>query len=61
VQLLYILGTFYVKITEGEDPTMRRLFTGKIMLVGLVLYSVVLVLVGVVFGGVVQSVAGGVG
>lgn len=61
IQLLYILGTFYMKITEGENKTYRDAFIGKVMLTGITFYTIVLVAVGVVFGGVVQSVATGIG
>ena len=60
IQLLFILGTFYTKIAKGEDKTYRNLMVGKLLLIGCTLYAIVLILVGVVFGGVVQSVAGGV-
>jgi hypothetical protein len=58
IQLLYILGHFYIKITEGNDPGYIKNYTGKVMLVGVTFYSVVLVIVAVLFGGVVSSATG---
>jgi Flp pilus assembly protein TadB len=57
IQLLYILGTFYMKITKGENDTYRQLFIGKLLIVGMLFYSIVLTVVGVLFGGVISSVA----
>ena len=57
IQLLYILGTFYMKITKGENETYRHLFIGKLLIVGMLFYSIVLIVVGLLFGGVISSVA----
>lgn len=57
IQLLFILGSFYVKITKGNDVTSRNLLVGKLLIMGCTLYSIVLVIVGVVFGNLVTSVA----
>lgn len=57
IQLLYILGTFYMKITKGENDTYRQVFTGKLLIVGMMFYCIVLMVVGVLFGGVISSVA----
>ncbi|MFB6144825.1 MAG: hypothetical protein ABEJ98_05940 [Candidatus Nanohaloarchaea archaeon] len=57
IQLLFILGTFYVKITEGESKTSRDLFTGKIMISGMFFYAVTLLIITLLFGGLVNSVA----
>ena len=58
IQLLYILGHFYIKITEGNDPGYIKNYTGKVMLVGVTFYSVVLVIDAMLFGGVVSSATG---
>jgi len=55
IQLLWILGHFYIKITKGDDPTYLKAYTGKVLLIGVTFYSVVLVIVGMLFGGVVTS------
>ena len=57
IQLLFILGTFYVKITEGENKTSRDLFIGKIMLSGMFFYTITLLIITLLFGGLVGSVA----
>ena len=56
IQLLYILGTFYTKITKGEDVTHRNLMVGKLLLIGCTLYTIILVIVAVLFGGVIANI-----
>lgn len=56
IQLLFILGTFYMKITEGENKTYRNLFIGKILISGMIFYSLSLIIVSVLFGGIVEGV-----
>ncbi|MFB6147976.1 MAG: hypothetical protein ABEJ66_03760, partial [Candidatus Nanohaloarchaea archaeon] len=58
IQLLYILGTFYMKITEGENQTYRNMFVGKILISGLFFYTVTLVIVSLLFGGILSGIAG---
>lgn len=57
IQLLHILGSFYVKITEGENETYKNLFIGKILISGIFFYALTLIIVGMLFGGMVNSVA----
>jgi Flp pilus assembly protein TadB len=59
IQLLYILGTFYTKITHGEDPTFRYMFTGKIMISGMFFYSMVVIIISMLFGNIISGVATG--
>ncbi len=56
IQLLFILGTFYTKIAEGENPTVKNLFIGKILLSGILFYSMTLIIISVMFGGIVSEV-----
>ncbi|MFQ3274984.1 MAG: Flp pilus assembly protein TadB [Candidatus Nanohaloarchaea archaeon] len=56
IQLLFILGTFYMKIQEGENKTYRNMFIGKILISGMIFYSLSLIIVSVLFGGIVQGV-----
>jgi Flp pilus assembly protein TadB len=56
IQLLYILGTFYMKIEHGEDVTYKNLFIGKIMISGVIFYTITLMVVSIMFGGVVSTV-----
>jgi Flp pilus assembly protein TadB len=55
IQLLYILGAFYTKIQYGEDKTMRNLFTGKLLISGIIFYTITLMVITTVFGGLVPS------
>ncbi len=61
IQLLYILGTFYMKITKGENQTYKHLFIGKVLISGMFFYTLVLVAVSLMFGGLVGQVAGATG
>ncbi len=56
IQLLFILGTFYMKISEGENKTYRNMFIGKILISGIILYSLSLMIVSLLFGGVISGV-----
>ncbi|MFB6292539.1 MAG: hypothetical protein ABEI58_04060 [Candidatus Nanohaloarchaea archaeon] len=57
IQLLYILGTFYMKITEGENVTYRNMFIGKVLISGMFFYTITLLIVSMLFGGLVSGVA----
>ncbi|NMJ76904.1 hypothetical protein GLU64_00625 [Nanohaloarchaea archaeon] len=56
IQLLYILGTFYMKIVHGEDVTYKNIFIGKVMIIGLTLYVITLMIVSSIFGGAITNV-----
>lgn len=56
IQLLYILGTFYMKITHGENVTYKNLFIGKVLIAGLSLYSITVIIVSVMFGGIIGGI-----
>ena len=58
IQLLYILGTFYMKITRGEDQTYKNMFIGKIMLSGMFFYMITVTTISLLFGGLMTGVAG---
>ena len=60
IQLLYILGTFYMKITKGEDQTYKNMFIGKIMISGMFFYMMTVSIVSLLFGGLMTGVAGGI-
>ncbi len=57
IQLLYILGTFYMKITEGQNKTYKNLFIGKILISGMFFYTITLIVVALMFGGLVSGMA----
>ena len=56
IQLLYILGTFYMKITRGEDQTYKNMFIGKIMLSGMFFYMITVTIISLLFGGLMSGV-----
>lgn len=60
IQLLFILGTFYMKITRGEDPTYKYMFIGKIMLSGMFFYAITVLIISMLFGGIVTGVGEGI-
>lgn len=57
IQLLYILGTFFMKITEGENPTYKNLFIGKILISGITFFTITAIIVTLLFGGVIDGFA----
>lgn len=57
IQLLWILGTFYMKITHGEDKTYRNLFVGKVLISGMLFYTITVLIIGLLFGGIVDGIA----
>ena len=56
IQLLFILGTFYMKIVHGENLTYKNTFIGKVMIVGVIFYTITMMIVSVMFGGVVSGI-----
>jgi len=56
IQLLYILGTFYMKISRGNDPTYKNMFIGKIMISGMFFYIMTLTIVSLLFGSLMTGV-----
>jgi len=56
IQLLYILGTFYMKIQHGENPTYRNMFVGKVLISGMILYSITLMTIALMFGGIISGI-----
>ena len=56
IQLLYLLGTFYMKITKGENQTYRQMFIGKVMIAGLMFYTMTVLIVALMFGGMVGDI-----
>ncbi|MFB6100354.1 MAG: type II secretion system F family protein [Candidatus Nanohalobium sp.] len=59
IQLLHILGHFYMKIRHGENLTYRNMFVGKILISGLIIYSISLILISVMFGGIIGGITAG--
>jgi Flp pilus assembly protein TadB len=57
IQLLYVLGTFYTKIKHGDNLSYRNMFIGKILITGMVLFSLTLIIVSLMFGGLVSGIS----
>ncbi|QGA80824.1 type II secretion system F family protein [Candidatus Nanohalobium constans] len=55
IQLLFILGTFYTKIKHGENKTYKNMFIGKILISGFILYSITMIIVALLFGGIISN------
>lgn len=49
IQLLFILGNFYMKVTHGQNKTYRDLFTGKVMLSGMIFYALTVSIISTLF------------
>ncbi|MDY6778273.1 MAG: type II secretion system F family protein [Candidatus Nanohaloarchaea archaeon] len=58
IQLSFLLGTFFVKISEGEAPAKRNINIGRILIVGIVLYAITVLLLKMMFGGIIGSLGG---
>ncbi len=56
IQLLWILGTFYTKISVGENKARRNIFAGKILISGMFFYSITLLVVSLLFGGIITGI-----
>ncbi|MFB6158780.1 MAG: hypothetical protein ABEJ95_03915 [Candidatus Nanohalobium sp.] len=60
IELLHLLGIFYMKITEGDNPTFKNLFTGKILISGMIFYTMTLMIISLLFGGIMSNIGGAV-
>jgi len=56
IQLLWILGTFYMKITHGENKTYRNIFVGKVLISGMLFYTMTILIVALLFGGIISGI-----
>lgn len=57
LQLLFILGTFYMKIVHGENLTYKNVFIGKVMITGIIFYTITMMIVSTMFGGVITGMS----
>lgn len=55
LEISIIMGYFFVRITRGKDPTVRNLSIGRILLVAMILYGVVLLVISGGFGGLLRN------
>lgn len=56
IQLLHILGHFYMKIQHGENITYRNMFVGKILISGITIYAISLIVISIMFGGIIGGI-----
>jgi len=56
IQLLWILGTFYTKISVGESKVERNMFVGKLLIAGTTLYTITLLIISLLFGGIITGI-----
>lgn len=64
IQLGFLIGMFYVRLTEGNNPVVQRVFTGKVLIVTPILYGITTLLLVVIFlnmisGQIAEIVANG--
>ncbi len=55
IQLGFLIGMFYVRLTEGENPVIQRVFTGKVLIVTPILYAITTLVLFLVFGGMIAG------
>ncbi len=58
IQLAFILGTFYIKLSEGNNPDMRNITIGRILLSGSFLYFLTVLILTTLFGGIIAELGG---
>ncbi len=64
IELSLLIGMFYVRLTEGENAVVQRVFTGKVLIVTPILYGLTTLLLVVIFGNmisgaIVEGITGG--
>lgn len=57
IELAFLIGFFYIRLSTGRSPTRRRIFTGKVLITAAILYSVSSLILIAVFGGMIAGVA----
>ncbi|MDY6788753.1 MAG: hypothetical protein SVV03_02200 [Candidatus Nanohaloarchaea archaeon] len=58
IQISFLLGTFYSRISEGISPAKRWSAVGKILIFGSLIYTVAAFLLILLFGGIISQVGG---
>ncbi len=58
IQISFIIGTMYVRLEEGRNPAKRNVMIGKLLLVAIPLYTLVTLILIVVFGSMIQGIGG---
>ena len=61
VEVLILLGKFITRIDSGNNPVEERDITWRIVLVGVIVYTIVLGIVNGIFGGLILSAVGSIG
>ncbi|MFB6294279.1 MAG: hypothetical protein ABEI97_00820 [Candidatus Nanohaloarchaea archaeon] len=57
IQISFIIGTMYVRLADGRNPAKRNVMIGKLLLVAIPLYTLVTLILIVVFGSMIKGVA----
>ncbi len=57
IQLLHILGTFYMKIQHGNNKSYKNMFIGKVLITGMTIFTITMILVSFIFGGLISNVS----
>ncbi len=55
IQLGFIIGMFYVRLTRGRNPLVRKIFTGKVLIVTPLLYAITTLLLVLLFGNLISG------
>lgn len=55
LQLSALIGTFLIRLEEGENPAKRNHTIGKLLITSLVFYTLVVLIIVTVFGGIIQG------
>jgi len=61
IEVIIILGMFLTKITQGENSIIQWYTTGKMLIVGIVIYFLVAMTANSMFGGLIDSALSGLG
>lgn len=55
IELSLLIGMFYVRLTEGENPIIQKMFTGKVLIVTPILYAITTLLLVFIFGSMISG------
>ncbi|MCK5321803.1 MAG: hypothetical protein KAJ47_00910 [Candidatus Aenigmarchaeota archaeon] len=61
VFILVLLGKFITRINSGDNPIEERMITWRLLIVGVIVYTVVLALVNGLFGGLILGAVSSIG
>ena len=58
IQLAFILGMFYTKLSEGNNEDKMKIVIGRILLTGSLLYVITVLVLTTLFGGIISQLGG---